>query len=59
MKCPFCGFFDSKVIDSRPKDGKIKSQELIVVDNKTTITKNQNDTLEENDDEYNSNAEPV
>ena len=24
MKCPFCGFFDSKVIDSRPKDGKIK-----------------------------------
>ncbi len=24
MKCPFCGFFDSKVVDSRPKDGKIK-----------------------------------
>lgn len=24
MKCPFCGFDDSKVIDSRPKDGKIK-----------------------------------
>ena len=43
----------------RSKDGKIKSQELIVVDNKTTITKNQNDTLEESDNEYNSNAEPV
>lgn len=24
MKCPFCGFDDSKVVDSRPKDGKIK-----------------------------------
>ncbi len=24
MRCPFCGFDDSKVIDSRPKDGKIK-----------------------------------
>lgn len=24
MKCPFCGFEDSKVIDSRPKDEKIK-----------------------------------
>ena len=24
MKCPFCGYFDSKVVDSRPKDDKIK-----------------------------------
>ena len=24
MRCPFCGFEDSKVIDSRPKDDKIK-----------------------------------
>ena len=24
MKCPYCGYFDSKVVDSRPKDEKIK-----------------------------------
>ena len=24
MKCPYCGYPDSKVIDSRPKDDKIK-----------------------------------
>ncbi|HPY84092.1 transcriptional regulator NrdR [Ruminococcus sp. XPD3002] len=24
MKCPYCGFDDSKVIDSRPKENKIK-----------------------------------
>ncbi|MBQ8959694.1 MAG: transcriptional repressor NrdR [Ruminococcus sp.] len=24
MKCPFCGYYDSKVVDSRPKDDKIK-----------------------------------
>ena len=24
MKCPYCSFPDSKVIDSRPKDDKIK-----------------------------------
>ncbi len=24
MKCPFCGFEDSRVVDSRPKDKKIK-----------------------------------
>ena len=24
MKCPECGFDDSKVIDSRPTDGKIR-----------------------------------
>ena len=24
MKCPYCGFDDSKVIDSRPYDDKIK-----------------------------------
>lgn len=24
MKCPFCGFDDSKVVDSRPKDDKVK-----------------------------------
>lgn len=22
MKCPFCGFEDTKVVDSRPVDGK-------------------------------------
>ena len=24
MKCPFCGYEDSKVIDSRPSDEKIR-----------------------------------
>jgi transcriptional repressor NrdR len=24
MKCPFCGYFGAKVVDSRPKDDKIK-----------------------------------
>ena len=24
MKCPFCGFDDSKVVDSRPKDNKVR-----------------------------------
>ena len=24
MKCPFCGFAESKVVDSRPSDGTIR-----------------------------------
>ncbi len=27
MKCPFCGFAESKVIDSRPNDETIRRKE--------------------------------
>ena len=31
MKCPYCGYFDSKVLDSRPMDDKIRRRRECLV----------------------------
>ena len=48
MKCPYCGFDDSKVIDSRPYDDKIKRRRECVkcsAIKKRPVNKNQVDEI--------------